>query len=166
MSSRLLNTEIAVKKVKELLNIHNIEYKCFTHDEGVSSVEANKIRIDSGHNYSLQQQMKCLVVKHGKDNYSLVVVCGDAKYSNKKLRDLLNSSNVRLSSPEEVLSLTGIQIGGVHPFGSIFNLKTYLDKNFLKENEVVCNCGDRCCSMVFSIKDYIKIENPEIVDIV
>ena len=160
------NPKVAVEKVKELLEKNNVEYKCFTHSEGISSVEANKIRTNSGHNYSLQQQMKCLVVKHGKDSYSLVVVPGDAKYSNKKLRELLGSSNVRLPSPEEVMHLTGIKIGGVHPFGSIFNLKTYLDENFLKENEVVCNCGDRCCSMTFSIQDYIKIENPQVVDVV
>ena len=133
----------------------------FTHAPVTTSVEASQIR----HGYSITQGAKALILRSG-GKFLMVVVPGDKKFLNSKLKRLLNVKEVSFASQEEIAQLTqGILIGGVPPFGSAFNLKTYLDRSVLENEKIIFNCGDRQVSVAMYSQEYIEIELPEICDL-
>ena len=74
---------------------------------------------------------------------------------------------MRFATEEEVSQTTnGVQIGGVPPFGNLFNLKTIVDPKLFLNEKIVFNAGDRRYSVAMLSQDYKNIVNPEITDIV
>ncbi len=62
-----------------------------------------------------------------KDNQPfLLVTRGDARIDNRKYKDFFKVK-ARMLKPEEVLEVTGHQVGGVCPFGLKHGLDIYLD---------------------------------------
>lgn len=137
-------------------------YELFVHEAVTTSIEASKIR----HGYNLSQGAKALILKAGNE-FFMVVVPGDKKIDNTKLKTRLTKKEVRFATPEEVIQITdGVLIGGVPPFGSFFNIKTYLDELVLNNEKIIFNCGDRSVSIALKSADYIKLENPKVVQVV
>ena len=60
------------------------------------------------------------------DKYILLVTRGDTRIDNRKYKDFFKTK-AKMLKPEEVLSVTGHQVGGVCPFGLKNPLDIYLD---------------------------------------
>ncbi len=68
--------------------------------------------------------------------FVMLVFPADQKFNSKKVLESLNIKNIRFATEEEVGELTsGVQIGGVPPFGNLFNLPVYADPS-LFDNEI------------------------------
>ena len=64
-----------------------------------------------------------------KDNQNIVLVTkGDARIDNSKYKDFFKFK-AKMLKPDEVLAVTGHQVGGVCPFGLKNYLEIYLDKS-------------------------------------
>lgn len=157
-------------KLLSLLAGSDVKFDLFEHDPVRTSEEASKIR--SG--YSLSQGAKALVVKvvykamsqENTGNYLMLVIPGDMRFSNKLVKQSLKLSELRFASEGEVSDITnGVQVGGVPPFGSLFNIPTFVDPLVLKNDHIVFNAGDRRVSIGISSKDYLSIEKPKILSI-
>ena len=142
--------------------INNVTwFEVFVHEPVTTSIDASKIR----HGYNLSQGAKALILKASED-YFMVVVPGDKKIDNSKLKKALDLKEVRFATPEEVSYITsGILIGGVPPFGSQFNIPTYVDKVLLSNEKIIFNCGDRRVSVALRINEFILMEMPKIIEV-
>jgi len=64
-----------------------------------------------------------------KDNRDILLVTkGDARIDNRKYKDFFKVK-AKMLKPDEVLEVTGHQVGGVCPFGLKNSLEIYLDKS-------------------------------------
>jgi prolyl-tRNA editing enzyme YbaK/EbsC (Cys-tRNA(Pro) deacylase) len=160
-----------VAKIKEFLELHNVEYKAFEHEAVRTSQEAAALRPE----YSIAQGAKALIVRIKKKNVSKeeekqfvqIVVPGDAKFDPRKARHALHAKDIRFATPEEVSEITdGVVPGGVPPFGNLFGLEVYVEKTLLVNGEIIFNAGDRSYSMSITSEGYIKAVQPNIVDII
>lgn len=154
-----------VNVIKELLNTNNCWYQYFTHNEVKTSQEASKIRPG----YTLNQGAKALILKYkinGTYNFVMFVLQGSDKLNSKVAKKLLNTSNLTFATEQEVFNLTdGVKIGGVPPFGNLFNIPVYTDSKLLTKNKkIIFNAGDRCVSIAMLSSDYIKLVNPIIAN--
>ena len=156
-------------KIENLLIDKSIPYKAFTHEAATTSIEASKLRPE----YKLCQGVKALIVKINKKNskkeieYIQVVIPGDKKFNNSKMRKILKARSISFANADELYQITdGIKPGGVPPFGNLFNLDIYADKTIIENLEVIFNCGDRRASIAIDSMDYIKAVNPILCDIV
>lgn len=157
----------AFLQIKELLDKHKIIYEHITHEHVHHSEDAAKIR-----GTNLSEAAKAIIIKAEKRDDSgkrydfiQVVIGGDQKIDLKKLRTLLNSKNVSLASPDEVLEKTGCTIGSVPPFGILFNLKVYMDNGLLEKERIVFSAGTHTDSIMMNPKEYTQIINPMIADL-
>ncbi len=154
-----------VQDIKTLLEKNDIEYKFFEHKPVRTSEEAVKVRPD----YSLQQGAKAMIVKpkiNGERTFVMLVLPGDKRFDNKKVKKVLDAKDVTFASEEEVAKLTnGVIPGGVPPFGNLFGLKVVADPDLFKNDEIVFNCGDQSASIAMKSEDYERIVKPEIVEI-
>ena len=79
---------------------------------------------------------------------------------------MFNAKDIRFATQEEISNLTNnIQIGGVPPFGNLFNLEVVVDPKLFGNEKIIFNAGDRCFSVAMKSEDFKKIVNPRVNEI-
>ena len=134
------------KKAKFKLIIHK---PIFTAEEGAF---VRKVPLRLG--------VKSLIFKLDKDEFKLILVRGDRKADLNKLRKILNVKNIRLASPEEVLKISGCEIGSVHPFGNLMGLDILMASSILENELMDFNIGQHTHSAEMKVKDFIALLKP------
>lgn len=155
-----------VNKIKELLQKNNCWFETFEHQPVKTSEEAAKIRTG----YSLKQGAKAMIIRVKNNEidkkFVMLVLPGDLKFDNNKVKQTLQVKDTRFATPEEINQITdGVQIGGVPPFGNLFNIEVIADPKLLENEKIVFNAGDRRYSIVMKSEDYMKIVNPKVESI-
>jgi Ala-tRNA(Pro) deacylase len=67
---------------------------------------------------------------------------------------------VRMVDAAEIEALVGAPVGAVPPFGSLFGLATYADREVVGREEIAFNAGARDFSVVMGGPDYARLETP------
>jgi len=75
----------------------------------------------------------------------------------------IKRGNIDFLKPEEIKEVTGFTLGGVPPFG--FEGRFYLDKSLLKKDIVYAGGGSQRTLIKTTIKEILKANESEIVDI-
>lgn len=155
-----------VRTIVNLLQEKSMWFEAFQHQEVKTSEEAAHVR----EGYSLSQGAKALIVrikKEGKETFVQLVIPGSARIDSKKVKEFLKTKDLRFATPEEITSLTnGVQIGGIPPFGNLFNLSVYVDPSVVAHGKIVFNAGDRRFSIGMFAKDYLTLVQPQVVQLV
>ena len=150
-----------ITSIRSLLDEHAVPYNFMEHEAGVTSEEMATIRKD----FSLSEGAKALILMTDI-GFIQVVIPGDKKFKNSKLRKCVQTKNIRFATPEELKKITdGILPGAIPPFGNLFNLSVYADKKLFDNERIVFNCGERTASISMPSDDYRTIVQPVIVDI-
>lgn len=156
-----------VAQIVSLLQRNNVWFEAFEHEPVVTSEEAANIR----HGYSISQGAKALIVrvkrKGAADEFVMIVLPGDARFNSKKVKTLLGAKDVSFATHEEVARITyGVQVGGVPPFGNLFEILVYADKSIFANEKIIFNAGDRRYSIAIESETYKKLVHPEIVEVI
>jgi Ala-tRNA(Pro) deacylase len=155
------------KQITDLLAEHHVPFRTFEHAPVRTSEEAAALRPD----FTMHQGAKALIVKaKASDNgpfFAMLVFPADLKFDSKKAKAAINAKSISFATEEEVAQVTGgIQVGGVPPFGNLFNLPVYVDRSLFGNDEIVFNAGDRSFSVAMPSEDYRKIVAPIVADFV
>ena len=158
------------KTVSDILNLLKQKgcwFETFEHQPVVTSEQAAKLR----YGYSLNQGAKAIIVKIknsiGENEFVMLVLPGDKKFSGLKVKKLFGTKDLRFATEEEISKLTGgIQIGGIPPFGNLFEIRVFVETTLLENEKIIFNAGDRSFSVAMKAKDYLEIVNPTIVKII
>lgn len=149
-----------LEKIQSSFAASNIEYEFFEHEYVRTSEDAAKIR-----NLGIDTGAKAIIFIADKKPI-LVVIRGCFRVSTKKLKRNLGFKDVRLATPEEVVHLTGLEIGSIPPLGSVFEIDCYYDASILDESlpVVAFNPGSHYHSIVMQAKDLLAFEQPKVGD--
>lgn len=137
------------------LNDDGCEYELMEHEFVHSSEDAAKIR-----GTNLEEAAKALVMqgkKDGKKFFFMCVVSGHKRLDLKKIKVMLECKNVSLASPEDVLKVTGLEIGKVPPFPFLFDLEGYVDQGVLDNEFVVFSAGSHFKSVRMLSEDWKEL---------
>ena len=145
------------EKIKKILNQANLKYSVKHHEPVYTSEQAAKIRGDK-----LKQGAKAIIMK-ANGNFVLIIISGEKKINSKKLKKILKSKDLSFASSDKLRNL-GLESGNVPPFGSILELRTYVDESLLENEEISFNAGSLTDSITMKLKDYLKIEKPFVDD--
>jgi len=141
-------------QIIDLLNENKIVYKKFEHAPVFTSQEAANIR-----GTSLHQGAKALVMI-GDKKPLMIVLPADLKADIKALKVKFKIRDLRMATAEEVIKITGTQVGAVPPFGNLFNIPLYVDVK-LRDNEVIdFNAGLHTKSIEMKELDFEKVTKP------
>ena len=95
----------------------------------------------------------------------MTVVSLDAEIDADKLESLTGFKDILIEGPNITNSITKCEKGCVPPFGSLWNMRTYIDAD-VRENSVISfKVGDQSNDITMSYRDYYKVEEPYVVDI-
>jgi Ala-tRNA(Pro) deacylase len=144
------------RRLVDLLQAHQVEHQTLRHPPVLTSEEASRVR-----GTPLEAGAKALVC-HADDRIVLIVVPADARLDNRAFRQQAGVKNVRMIDAERVLELVGAPVGAVPPFGSLFGLPTYADREVVERELIAFNAGARDVSVTMAGPDYAALERPTI----
>ncbi len=144
---------------KEFLEKNKIWHEFLEKDDTRSTSRAANV---SG--VPLEKIVKSLVFRMDGE-FCLIILQGSKMVSRKKLRKLLGKENITLAAPEEVLLVTGYEIGAVPPIGHKTKLKCILDKGVTDLGDVWAGGGAVDRLVHLKVDDIIKFNNPIVADV-
>jgi prolyl-tRNA editing enzyme YbaK/EbsC (Cys-tRNA(Pro) deacylase) len=140
--------------IKTLLDENSIKYEESEHEPVMTSQAAADAR-----NLPLSSGVKAMILR-SKGKFYLFALRAHKKLDWKKVRSILQTDSVSLATPEEVLEVTGVEIGAVAPFGNLMGIPTYSDESVFAEEKFDFSCGKHEKSMELGTKDWEKVVQP------
>ncbi len=143
------------EKILELLDNNHIKFSVFEHEPVFTSVEAAKVRDDA----KLKQGAKALIML-ADTKPIMIVLPGSHRVNSKLFKQLFSIKDLRMATPEEVKSITGVEIGAIPPLGNLFSLPVYMDKELGYSDTIFFNPGRHDRSIKMRYTDLISVVNP------
>jgi prolyl-tRNA editing enzyme YbaK/EbsC (Cys-tRNA(Pro) deacylase) len=82
---------------------------------------------------------------------------------NKTVRRLLGVRKLSFATADQTKELTGMQIGGVTPFG-ITGIPLYIDSAVMEQEKVITGGGNRSSKVLLNPKELLKLVGAEVID--
>ncbi|GIO08249.1 proline--tRNA ligase [Brevibacillus reuszeri] len=86
------------------------------------------------------QIAKSILFRAG-DKYVMFVAAGDVRIHSKRVKVALGSGKTKMASPEEVLEVTGYQVGAVCPFALEIDVPIFVDRSLQRFSHVYTAAG-------------------------
>ena len=88
------------------------------------------------------QTVKTLIFKTDSGEYMLIMLSADLNVVSGQLKKAVGSRNVQLASPEEVINITGYQIGSIPPFSwQPQGFRSFVDRELLDDDILAVGAG-------------------------
>ncbi|MFW6006051.1 MAG: aminoacyl-tRNA deacylase [Candidatus Bipolaricaulota bacterium] len=138
------------KNLISILEQENIDYERTEHEPVYTSKQASEVRgvpLDTG--------VKAMVLERKDGELILGLVPADHRINLESIGEA-EGTEVELADPDEVLEVTGCEIGSVPPFGHRKLLKTYLDPDVLEKDRINFNAGKHEVSIDLAPEDLVR----------
>lgn len=99
-----------------------------------------------------------------KDRDILIVMCGTARLSNQKFKDLFHCK-AKMLTPEQTLAATGHPVGGVCPFGLATDISVYLDQSLCKFDYVYPAAGAANNAVKIRVEEFPQLTGGQWIDV-
>ena len=101
------------------------------------------------------------IVLMSREGPILVVARGESRVSFKKLREIVGK--VRMAKPEEVLKITGYEVGSVPPVG--VDIRTIVDRRVLENDYVLGGGGSHNRLLKIDPGKIVEYQKAEVLDV-
>lgn len=150
---------MTVESVRSFLETH-------APDIAIVELEASTATVEMaarGHGVEPARIAKTLSLRI-KERTLLIVTAGDARLSNRKIKDVLGGKP-RMLSADEVVAATGHPVGGVCPFGLATALPVYCDVSLKAFDEVVPAAGSTNAALRIAPARMAELVGAEWIDV-
>ena len=158
MKSESISSEVA--SVMGALNIEHTVIDC-------EPEFADTQKFCDHYGYSADESVNVLLIasKKGEPKYAACVVLATCRLDvNKTARKKLGVSRISFASPEQTRELSGMELGGVTPFGMPENVPVWIDSRVMECSQIILGGGNRSSKIVLSPAMLLKIPNVEVVE--
>jgi Cys-tRNA(Pro) deacylase len=102
------------------------------------------------------------------DQSVLAIACGTAYIERRMIASLygVGKKRVKLASPDEVVWVSGYEVGAMPPFGHRQPLPTLLDRRVLQLTEVYAGGGAENALLRISPQDILRFSQAQVMDLV
>ncbi len=144
-------------EIIRLLKHKSYGYEYLVHEATPTSEDSARVR-----GTKLEAGVKALILrgKSSKKNYQFNIP-SHAKLDMKAVATIVGEK-CEFEDPLVIKERFGLEIGGVPPFGNLFNIETYYDETILTNEQSAFNCGLKTESIIMSAKELVDIAEPKI----
>jgi len=103
-----------------------------------------------------EQIVRSILFRITQDEYIMVLMAGPGQIDWKALRRHVGTSRLTMASEDEVLAVTGYELGAVAPFGLPRPMKILVDESVLAEDEISLGSGERGVAVVMHSVNLMK----------
>ena len=121
----------------------------------------------AAYDVALEDSANCIIVASRDEapTYAACLVLATTKLDvNKRVRKLLGVRKLSFATAEQTRELTGMEIGGVTPFGLPPDLPLYIDERVRGRDRVVVGGGSRSLKVVVPRPTLATLPNARYVD--
>ena len=130
----------------------NIPHDVFTHTGPIHSIG----QAAAERNQDVSQIVRSILFRLSEDEYAMVLVAGPNQISWKALRRYFRQSRLTMATPEEVLEVTGYEIGTVSPFGLKTQVPILVDESVFAQTAISLGSGKQNTAVLMTTKNLIK----------
>lgn len=141
------------KNLDKLLKQNKIKYEVVEHRKVFTAFDSAETQHEK-----LSEVAKAVLLK-GKKNLYLAVLPAGNNCDFKTLAKLA-TDKVSMAKEKDITKNMKTKVGLIAPFGSLYKLPVFIDKKLLKNKKINLPAGSYTESVVLSVKDYLKLENP------
>jgi Ala-tRNA(Pro) deacylase len=141
------------KQLEKLLTQSKIKYKVIEHRTVYTAFDSAATQ-----DLETKEVAKAVLLK-GKANLYLAVLPAGNNCDFKAVGKLF-SDKVSMAKEKDIKSKLKLKVGLIAPFGSLFKIPVALDKKLLKNKKINLPAGSYTESILLSVKDYQKLEQP------
>lgn len=149
--------------VLEQLNALNVDYDVVACDPDLADTD----QFCATYGYGLDVSANAIVVV-GKSNPPVHVMClalADSKLDiNRTIRKKIGVRKASFASAEETVLLTGMEIGGVTPFGTSTPLSVWIDSRVMNCDRVIIGGGGRDRKLLVDPQGLAGLPDVEVVE--
>ena len=138
-----------IPPVAAVLSELAIPYRTHVHKEPIKTIE--QAAEDRGQ--KPDQIVRSILFRIEEGKFVMVLVAGSSQISWPKLRAYLSRSRLTLATENEVLLMTGYQIGAVSPFGLPQPIRVLVDNNVFLNTEISIGSGVRGTAIILNSAD-------------
>jgi prolyl-tRNA editing enzyme YbaK/EbsC (Cys-tRNA(Pro) deacylase) len=150
-------------EVQASLEKYALEYKVLGCDPELADTAA----FCGEYGFTLDQSANAIIVasKGEEPKFCCCLVLANTRLDvNKTVCKLLGVKRASFASGEQTKELTGMEIGGVTPFGIPEDLPLYVDAAVMSRQEVVTGGGNRSSKMLLNPTELRKLPNVQVID--
>ncbi|MGI9616820.1 MAG: YbaK/EbsC family protein [Acidimicrobiales bacterium] len=149
--------------VLEQLNALNVDYDVVACDPDLADTD----QFCATYGFGLDVSANAIVVV-GKSNPPVHVMClalADSKLDiNRTIRKKIGVRKASFASAEETVLLTGMEIGGVTPFGTSTPLSVWIDSRVMNCDRVIIGGGGRDRKLLVDPQALAGLPDVEVVE--
>ena len=151
---------MSARRTIEFLDGSKVNYVRFPHAAASSAQEvAASTHIPGRH-------MAKTVVVRLDEQLALAVVPADHMVDLERLCDVTGAEDVRLADEAEFIDrFEGCQLGAMPPFGNLFGIETYVDRDLARDDCIVFNAGSHTEAIGMTFTDYRRLVRPKVARI-
>ncbi|PYJ70632.1 MAG: deacylase [Verrucomicrobia bacterium] len=142
------------KRLIDCLNENKVRYEILHHPEAVTAQ-----RIAQAEHVKGRHHAKVVMIKSG-EHHLMMVLPADHQIDLEKVEKAIGKAC------SEFKALFGdCAIGAMPPFGNLYGLPTYVDKNLAEQDYIVFEAGTHTDAIKMSYSDYEKIVKPKVAEL-
>ena len=148
-----------IEKLEALLEQENVRYELFAHPAAYSSQRVARAERVPG-----REEAKVVILNaDGRD--IMVVLPATHRVDLLKMGSFLGTKNLRLEKEQKFSGLfPDSEPGAMPPFGNIYHVPVYVDKNLGENEDIVFNAGRHNEAIRMKYRDYEGIVKPSVGD--
>ncbi|MBX3009373.1 MAG: YbaK/EbsC family protein [Melioribacteraceae bacterium] len=148
-----------LNKLKEYLDSNQIRYVTIKHSLAFTAQE-----IAASAHIKGKDIAKTVILKvEGK--LTMFVLPGSYKVDIEKVKEVLNTSNVRLADEMEFKDkFADCEIGAFPPFGNLYDIDVYCENALLQDENIAFNSCSHTQLFQMKLQDYINLVHPMILN--
>ena len=146
-----------VKKLKNFLDSHNVEYVSISHSPAYSAQT-----IAASAHVPGKELAKTVIVKID-DRFAMAVLPASYRVHLGHFKAALSASHVELATETEVENLfPDCEKGAMPPFGNLYNLDVYVAQQLTEDEEIAFSAGSHTEVVRMSYKDFERLVMPKV----
>lgn len=97
---------------------------------------------------------------NSKDYFALIILPAGKYVDFFGIKKALKAKKVSMASEKDITKYLKTKVGLLHPFGSVYNLQTLLDKGLSRAKKMIASAGTYTHSVELAVKDFEKLVKP------
>ncbi len=147
-----------VKKLKEFLDSHKIEYVTINH-----SLAYTAQRIAAAAHIPGKAIAKTVMLK-ADGKMKMAVLPASCKINLELLKEGVKAKSLEIATEKEFKDLfPDCEVGAMPPFGNLYDMEVFAAEKLTEDDEIAFNAGSHRELIKLSYKDFEKLVKPKIV---
>lgn len=147
-------------KLKDFLDGNGVKYVTLSHAPAYTAQEIAAAQHVPGKEFA-----KVVIAKAG-ERYVMAVLEAPQRLDLRKLAKALRVDEVSLATEDEFRGLfPACELGAMPPFGNLFGLEVFVDRDLERDEEIVFQAGTHRDTVRMQYADFIRLSRPTAVDL-